>query len=193
MDSKMNLLKWVGGVVGAALLGGLFVGVVVGVPVIDAADRYFSSNDFCAKTCHVMTETVAAEFATSTHGTSPKGVIPKCSDCHVSENLTGAMIDHALGLRDLYARWIGGIDTAAEFETIRADAANTARMAFFNSDSANCRSCHVMAEIKPEKKRGQVQHADAIENKITCIVCHYDLVHKSVPLSAEFDAIVGSY
>ncbi|MDP4031460.1 MAG: NapC/NirT family cytochrome c [Pseudorhodobacter sp.] len=189
----MSVLKWVGGTVGIAALAGLALGVVVGVPVLDNVDRYFSSNDFCAKACHVMADTVAAEFETSTHGTSRFGVIPKCSDCHVSENLTGAMIDHALGVKDLYANVILGINTAEKFETIRTEAANTARMKFYNSDSANCRSCHVMAEIKPEKKRGQVQHVEAIDKGITCIVCHYDLVHKSVPLSAEFDAIVGSY
>lgn len=189
----MNILKWVGGTMGVAVLAGLGLGVIIGVPVLDKADRYFSTNDFCASACHVMTDTVAAEFKASTHGTSRFGVIPKCSDCHVSENLTGAMIDHALGLKDLYANVVLGIDTAAEFETIRAEAANTARMAFYNSDSANCRSCHVMSDIKPEKKRGQVQHAEAIEKDITCIVCHYDLVHKSVPLSDEFDAIIGLY
>ena len=50
-----------------------------------------------------------------------------------------------------------------------------------------------MEKIKPDRKRGQRQHAEAREKNITCIVCHYDLVHKSAPLSKEFDAVVSSY
>lgn len=189
----MRLWKWIGGLTGFAALVGIGVGVVVGVPVADGVDRYFSSNEFCANTCHVMKATVAAELAESAHGTTRTGVVPQCRDCHVSESLAGAYVDHIKGMRELYSNVILGIDTVEEFEAVRAEAADRVRLHMFANDSKQCRTCHVMESIKPEKPRGQKQHAEAIEKKITCIVCHYDLVHKEVPPSPEFDAIIGSY
>lgn len=189
----MRLWKWIGGVTGFAALAGIAVGVVVGAPAADGVDRYFSSNKFCAQTCHVMTETVAAELAESAHGTTKSGVVPTCSDCHVSEDLIGAYIDHAKGLRDLYSTLVKGIDTVEEFEEIRFEAADRVRMHLVNNDSESCRTCHVMEKIKPERTRGQRQHAEAQEKDITCIVCHYDLVHKETALSEEFEAVVSSY
>lgn len=189
----MRTWKWISGLTGFAVLVGIAIGVLAGIPVIDEVDQYFSSNEFCSNSCHTMGATVAEEFKTSPHGTTSTGVIPECRDCHLSENLTGAMIDHIKGTRDLYATVIKGIDTVEEFEEVRAEAANRVRMRMFGNDSENCRNCHVMAAIKPERKRGQRQHSEAIEKGITCIVCHYDLAHEETPLSEEFDAIVGSY
>lgn len=189
----MRGLKWIGGFTGFVAVVGLAVGVFVGAPVADSVDRYFSSNKFCAGACHVMTATVAAELKESAHGTTKTGVVPECADCHISENLLGAYVDHIKGTRDLYSTFIKGIDTVAEFEEVRVDAANRVRMDFVANDSENCRSCHVMEKIKPERTRGQRQHVEAREKNITCIVCHYDLVHKSAPLSEEFEAVISSY
>ena len=189
----MRIWKLIGGLTGLAVLAGIAIGVLAGIPAIDKVDQYFSSNEFCSTSCHTMGATVAEEFKTSAHGTTHTGVIPECRDCHLSENLTSAMIDHVKGTRDLYATVIQGIDTVEEFEEVRAEGANRVRMRMFGNDSANCRGCHVMEAIKPEKTRGQRQHTEAIEKDITCIVCHYDLAHKETPLSEEFDAIVGSY
>ena len=50
-----------------------------------------------------------------------------------------------------------------------------------------------MEAIKPERLRGQRQHAEAIETGITCVACHYNLVHKDVEPSQEFlQAIANS-
>ena len=54
-----------------------------------------------------------------------------------------------------------------------------------------CRGCHVMEGIRPERKRGQRQHADAIETGTTCIACHYNLVHKEVEPSEAFLEAAG--
>jgi hypothetical protein len=43
-----------------------------------------------------------------------------------------------------------------------------------------------MEAIKPERLRGQRQHAEAIETGTTSIACHYNLVHKEVEPSEEF-------
>jgi cytochrome c-type protein NapC len=59
-------------------------------------------------------------------------------------------------------------------------------MKMLANDSQNCRNCHVMEAIQPERVRGQRQHAEAIETGTTCIACHYNLVHKEVEPSEEF-------
>ncbi len=189
----MRLFKWIISATGLAAIGGLAVGVLIGLPVIDQVDQYFSSNEFCAGSCHSMSDTVAKEFHESAHGTTPTGVVPKCRDCHLPERLPMAMIQHVVGIRDLYGTYIKGIRTAEDFEAVRMENANRVRMRMVSNDSANCRTCHVMDKIVPTKKRGIRQHAEAREKDITCIVCHYDLVHKETDLSEEFDAVVGSY
>jgi nitrate/TMAO reductase-like tetraheme cytochrome c subunit len=189
----MRLLKWIGGVAGVAAIAGVAVGIVIGAPLADSVDRYFSSNAFCAQACHVMTTTVAEELKASPHWTTPTGVQPNCADCHVSEGLAAAYWDHILGLHDAYSFFVKGIDTSEEFERVRAAAADRVRFRMLANDSKNCRTCHIMEAIQPEKVRGQRQHAEAREKGITCIVCHYNLVHKDVPPSEAFDKVIGSF
>ena len=55
----MRIWKWIGGLTGFVGLVGIAVGVLVGVPVADHVDRYFSSQSFCADGCHTMGDTVA--------------------------------------------------------------------------------------------------------------------------------------
>lgn len=172
-------------------IAGLIVGAVIGAPVADTADRYFSSDAFCANTCHIMTATVAEELYASDHWNHPSGVRASCADCHISDGLFNAWIDHIRGTKELYAYTIGGINTVEEFEAVRPELANHTRLRMFNSDSKNCRSCHDMAAIRPERTRGQNQHEEARENGTTCIVCHYSLVHEDVPLSDEVKKAFG--
>ena len=61
-----------------------------------------------------MTATVVKEFEASAHGTTSTGVVPQCRDCHISENLPGAMIDHVKGTRELYATVLRCTDTFEE-------------------------------------------------------------------------------
>lgn len=164
----------------------LGAGALVGVPAADLTDRYFSSNKFCAYGCHVMEATVYKELKEAKHWTTKTGVRPTCADCHVSKGLTAAMWDHVLGTKELFALVVQGIDTPEKFETVRVRTADRVRMRMLANDSANCRGCHVMEAIRPERKRGQRQHAEAIEKGTTCIACHYNLVHKEVDPSDAF-------
>jgi nitrate/TMAO reductase-like tetraheme cytochrome c subunit len=161
--------------------------------VADYTDQYFSSMDFCATSCHIMENTVFKEIKQAKHWNTATGVRPTCADCHVSEGLTAAMWDHFIGLKELIAFTIGGINTNEAFEGIRAEGADRVRFRLLANDSANCRGCHVMEEIKPKRKRGKRQHAAAIKDGTTCIACHYNIVHKEVePSKAFLKAIEGS-
>jgi nitrate/TMAO reductase-like tetraheme cytochrome c subunit len=181
-----RLIDWIRQWPVIAVAAALATGALLGVPVAAKVDSHFSSDAFCAKGCHVMEGTVYQEFKQSTHGTSSKGVHPTCAQCHISRSLPVAMWEHFLGLSDLYAYVVQGIRTPADFETVRAAGAERVRLDMLDNDSEGCRGCHVMAEIKPEKKRGQRQHAEAIEKGTTCIACHYNLVHKEVEPSKRF-------
>jgi cytochrome c-type protein NapC len=168
------------------ILLALVVGAVVAVPTTEAVDRYFSTDQFCAQTCHVMTATVAEEYHQSAHWNTATGVRPTCAGCHVDRGLTLAMWDHFVGTKELYAFAFRGIRTPEAFEGERAAAADRVRMKMLGNDSKNCRSCHIMAAIQPERTRGQRQHAQALEDGTTCIACHYNLVHKDVEPSPRF-------
>jgi nitrate/TMAO reductase-like tetraheme cytochrome c subunit len=101
-----------------------------------------------------------------------------------------AMWDHFLGTSDLIA-FLQGVRTPEDFEEVRAEAADRVRMAMLANDSKHCRTCHVMEAIQPERRRGQRQHAEALETGTTCIACHYNLVHKEVEPSQRFLEVIS--
>jgi len=164
-----------------------FGGGVFWVPTLDFVDHYFSSNDFCAKACHVMEGTVYKELQQSKHWTNSEAVRPKCGSCHLHEHLTMAMWDHVIGLRDLYSFIFKGIRTPEDIDKIRPELANKVRMEMLADGNKPCLRCHVFEGIKPKKKRGQRQHADAVKKNTPCIACHYNLVHKEIDPSTEFE------
>jgi len=65
------------------------------------------------------------------------------------------------------------------------------RFRMLANDSKNCRTCHTMEAIRPEKKRGQRAHETAMEEGLSCIICHYNIVHKEVPPSEAFDRVIA--
>ena len=61
------------------------------------------------------------------------------------------------------------------------------------NDSATCRTCHEEESIKPARKRGRRQHEQAREESMTCIDCHYNLVHEEVePRESFLDSAGGT-
>jgi nitrate/TMAO reductase-like tetraheme cytochrome c subunit len=163
----------------------LFIGAFT-LTTLDFTDYVFSHNTFCGNVCHVMESTVYQELRKSKHYTTPTGVRPTCADCHVSGRLTWAMVDHFLGTGELFVNLTNDFSKPGSFEKFRPDAANRERFKMLANDSETCRSCHVMEAIKPSRVRGQNEHKEAMEKGITCIVCHYNLVHKAVDPSESF-------
>ena len=163
----------------------LFIGGIT-LTTLDLTDYMFSRMTFCGNVCHVMESTVYQELQKSKHWNTPTGVRPTCADCHVSGRLTYAMVDHFLGTGELFVNLTNDFSKPGSFEKFRPDAANRERFKMLANDSAGCRSCHVMEAIKPKRVRGQNEHKEAMEKGITCIVCHYNLVHKPVDPSPAF-------
>jgi len=175
----IRLHPWIA-VVGILAIGGTTVAAM------DVTDHYFSSQNFCAYTCHVMESTVYKELKESKHWTTPSGVRPTCADCHVSGRITFAMWDHFIGTGELFVWLTKDLSKPGAFEALRPAAAERVRFQMLENDSEKCRGCHVMEGIKPKKKRGQRMHAAAIKEGTTCIACHYNLVHKEVEPSKTF-------
>ena len=165
--------------------GTFFIGLLF-IPITYEIDAYFSSDQFCANSCHEMKSTVAKEFLQSAHGMTSTGVRPTCANCHVSKNLTAAMWDHFVGTKELIVHLSTNVSEPGAFEKFRTEAANRVRLDMLDNDSKHCRTCHVMEVIKPKRTRGKKQHVTAIKEGITCIACHYNLVHKEVEPSEEF-------
>lgn len=163
----------------------LFI-AVLSLTTLDFTDYIFSRMTFCGNVCHVMESTVYQELKKSKHWNTWTGVRPTCARCHVAGRLTYAMVDHFLGTGELFVNFTNDFSKPGSFEKFRPDAANRERFKMLANDSAGCRSCHVMEAIKPRRVRGQNAHKDAMERGITCIVCHYNLVHKPVDPSQAF-------
>lgn len=182
-------------IVGAWVFAIVLITVVsLGVAAMDFTDYIFSHNTFCGNVCHVMESTVYQELQKSKHWNTPTGVRPTCAHCHVSGRLTYAMMQHVVGTGELFVALTNDFRMPGSFEKFRPAAADRARFQFFESDSTNCRGCHVMEAIKPSRIRGQNAHDDAMRDGTTnCIVCHYNLVHKEVEPSKAFVAAIEAY
>lgn len=169
----------------------IFVVVLITVGSIfivmtDLTDYIFSTQTFCGTACHVMEINVYKELKESKHWTTPTGVRAECKDCHVDGRLSYAMLQHFVGTGELFVWLTHDLDKPGAFEQFRPAAADRVRFKMIEDDSKNCRSCHHMEAIKPKRIRGQKQHEEALEKGTTCIVCHYNLVHKEVEPSPAF-------
>jgi cytochrome c-type protein NapC len=96
------------------------------------------------------------------------------------------MWDHFIGTSELFVWMANDFSNPEAFEVLRPAAADRVRMEMLSNNSANCRRCHVMEAIKPERLRGQKMHNTALKERTTCISCHYNLVHKDVEPSKAF-------
>ena len=96
------------------------------------------------------------------------------------------MWDHFIGTGELFVWLSHDLSQPGSFEELRPAAAQRVRFQMLGNDSEKCRSGHVMAGIKPKRKRGQRMHDEALRDGITCIVCHYNLGHKEVEPSEAF-------
>ena len=84
---------------------------------------------------------------------------------------------------DLFGNWrLSGAERSGRYYPPIARKAYAVRDAMLAADSSPCRTCHIEAEMKPKKKRGQNARKKALKKKQTCMDCHYDLVHREVPL-----------
>jgi cytochrome c-type protein NapC len=171
----INKLLLIGLVVGG--IGGIFVALTA-----EQVDHWTTTDEFCTS-CHSMSTYIADSeaYKTSVHRTHAGGVQPGCADCHIPKGLVISTYTHVVdGVSDLIGEMLYDYEDPEVWEQERARLAYAVRDKMRAHDSVTCRSCHVEDLIQPSRKRGQKQHNMAKETGMTCIDCHYNLVHDEV-------------
>lgn len=149
--------------------------------------RNLVATEFVCGYCHLEREYVpAARMSYSTpHPAEPEAgeEATRCVACHLPQGFwaTTFAYTHFASITDLFGNFRDrASERAGDWIPAAAARAYRTRDHLFEADSVTCRSCHIEAEIKPKRKRGQRAHANALENKETCIECHDNLVHRYV-------------
>ncbi|GMR21389.1 MAG: hypothetical protein BMS9Abin36_1989 [Gammaproteobacteria bacterium] len=164
---------------------GIFLGVLLALAA-EQFDHLTSTDRFCTS-CHAM-QLVAEQdvYKRSIHRTTTTGIQAGCADCHVPKGLLPATWAHIRdGTWDLYVELTTDF-TPQSWESRRTELAYGVRDKMLDNDSRTCRSCHEAAAIKPRRERGQRQHELAERNQVSCIGCHFDLVHVPVTPRESF-------
>lgn len=175
------------GFVTRAVLIALAVGSLGGVLFMSFLiefDQYASQNAFCT-TCHSMSY-ADESYRQTVHYDSASGVRASCGDCHVSEGVLAATWDHVRGGKDLIKQLFGpDYDDPVINALHLPEAAFSARRWFRERGSATCRRCHVQDAIQGKRADTAAIHREETEGK-SCIDCHYNLVHRTVPDERTF-------
>ena len=168
------------------IVGG-FAGLLLAIGA-EEMDRFTSTDTFCTS-CHAMQSYIAESetYKLSVHQTTSSGVRPGCADCHIPKGLISATYTHVVnGISDMWGEVSLDYQDPEVWNTERARLADAARHWFRDNDSITCRECHEEESIKPARQRGQQQHKEALESSMTCIDCHYNLVHEEIEPSESF-------
>ncbi|MBC8337463.1 MAG: NapC/NirT family cytochrome c [Alphaproteobacteria bacterium] len=188
----------------------IFAAIVIALIVLavgfEPVTRNVVFRDFMCFGCHQESEYAANAAPLGDSGRpitiahpvasvkTPESTPARCVECHLPPGFVGSIFayTHVVSNTDLFGRW-----HSTDEKLERAWIPPTARRAFWvqdrllETDSSTCRTCHIEAEIKPKRKRGQKAHKNALKNKETCIECHDNLVHREVPARAEFKTEAG--
>ncbi|RDB44753.1 butanol dehydrogenase [Halomonas sp. DQ26W] len=158
----------VGILVGMLLLGGSFAGI-----------KWTNTEAFCIS-CHEMRDNAFAEYRGTIHDENRTGVRVVCADCHVPREPFPMIVRKVKATAELYHHFITGkIDTPEKYEEHRYDLAMRVWTNMKKTDSRECRNCHevsAMSEFR-QSERAQERHAEARDNNMTCIDCHYAIAH----------------
>jgi cytochrome c-type protein NapC len=137
-----------------------------------------NTEAFCVS-CHEMRENVYAEYQDTIHDKNRSGVRAICSDCHVPREPGPLIMAKIRATSDLYHHLLGSVGTPEKFEAKRHQMATNVWRRMKQSDSLECRNCHVASAMSSElqSERAQAQHAKAKTEGMTCIDCHYGIAH----------------
>ncbi|MEF2145622.1 MAG: NapC/NirT family cytochrome c [Desulfovibrionaceae bacterium] len=145
-------------------------------------------NGLCLS-CHEMEQTVFQEFKKTKHYVNPSGVRAKCASCHVPQPLGPMLKRKAASISEVISWMSGTIDTPVKFEENRLRLAKSVWADMKESDSRECRTCHVVEALdftafkKPEAVKTMKK---GLEEGQTCIDCHKGIAHTMPDLSAGF-------
>jgi nitrate/TMAO reductase-like tetraheme cytochrome c subunit len=187
---KQNGVKIAAAVIGVGFLLGLFLFEPVTRGVV-------ASDDLCSY-CHVDREYRSevrlsysrphpslAEADAGAEKVSEPDKQVACVECHLPEGFINTFFAYAhfASLTDLFGHSRDRmLERSGAWIPARQVAAHRVRDRLLEYDSETCRSCHVEEEIEPKRERGKNAHKKALDEKKTCIECHYNEKHQSVDL-----------
>ncbi|OGT57009.1 MAG: hypothetical protein A3E01_13020 [Gammaproteobacteria bacterium RIFCSPHIGHO2_12_FULL_63_22] len=153
------------------LAGSLVIGGAAGL-------AWTSTEKFCIS-CHEMRENVYAEYKGTIHDVNRSGVRAICTDCHVPHEPVALIKRKFAATSELYHAMVGTIDTREKFEAHRYEMALRVWQRMKDTDSLECRNCHVRSSMSKELQtpRAQKRHAKADAEGLTCIDCHFAIAH----------------
>lgn len=165
------------------LLAGVGISVVMLI-LVTTTLVHTSSEAFCATDCHEMNTTVNAEYKGTVHDKNRTGVRATCPDCHVPNAPVPLYIKKMGAVNDLWGHYIThSIDTKEKFEAKRQVLAERVWTYMKGNDSRECRYCHTVKKMDPERQSetARSRHAKARKEKLSCIDCHFGIAH-TVPV-----------
>ena len=194
----MTLAKLFTGRTATVIIVSAAVFLIGVLAAFEPVTRSFVAQDATCFFCHEDSEYNAASTVlwdglrpiTKPHKATKEGGQASCVSCHVPEGMLGTVnfYTHVLTLTDFFGSLHEAIGDRDKDQWIpmTTKRAYMARQGYLENDSAPCRTCHIESEIKPKRKRGQKAHKNALKNKETCILCHYNLVHREVESMEDF-------
>ncbi len=172
----------------AAGASALIIAIIM-VAAFEPVTRRLVAQDAVCNTCHLPWEFNSDVRLTATKPHQAKTDQPKsqaqCVDCHLPQGRLNAIFayTHFVSFTDLFGKFRDlDAERAGDWIPPRAATAFRVRDRLFETDSGTCRTCHIEKEIKPKRARGVNAHKLALEEKKTCIACHYNQVHRPVDL-----------
>ncbi len=164
-----------------AILGLGFVGVIAGAVLIvggAAGLAWTSTESFCVG-CHEMKNNVYAEYKGTIHDTNRSGTRAICTDCHVPREVGPLLLRKAQASFEVWHHLVGKIDSKEKFEEHRPELASRVWKRMLETDSHECRNCHVAEKFSEElqSEKAWARHTKAREEGWTCIECHYGIAH----------------
>ena len=152
----------------------VFSGGVISGFVPMAVLKITDNDRFCLS-CHTMTH-LEEETKRSKHYQNKVGVKVGCPDCHVPREVGEYLRVKVAALKDVYIEFTNPAETRAEYETRKPRLAQKVREDYLKNGSAYCKQCHSFQNFTITIKA----HNRAVKTGMTCIQCHYNLVHGEV-------------
>ena len=137
-----------------------------------------STEEFCIG-CHEMKNNVYAEFKGTIHDTNRSGVRAICTNCHVPHEPVPLIKRKMRATLEVIGHWRGTIDTKEKFEAHRSMLAERVWTRMLETDSLECRNCHIAEkmDLAKQTEKAQTRHAKGKAEGWTCIECHYGIAH----------------
>jgi cytochrome c-type protein NapC len=169
----------------------LTVLVLLGLFILQPVTRELIAQDGLCSYCHVATEYRPEAYLSYSKFHPPQKIEnyqnkqARCIDCHLLEGYLSSLAayTHFISLTDLFGHFrYRTSERSGAWMPPRQVAAYRVRDRLFEYDSETCRTCHIEEQIEPKRERGKNAHKKALEEKKTCIECHYNEKHRKVDL-----------